>query len=226
MSGWSRAGAGAGVAGAVVYLVGAFIGGAPLKPDDSIDKVVAHLHAHRSGLLAGMALTLVGLALFLWFLGYLRAMLSGVEGEGAPLATVTVGSWISLFVLIGAAGVPLNVVVWRGADQIDPTLVRLAFDAQNLSLYAVTATVALVSVLAPCVVIWRTGIVPRWLVALGAIVIAVSLVEIAGLPSRTGWNAAGYAFGLGPIVWVIWVAALSITMMLRAPAPEPHLGSS
>ena len=115
----------------------------------------------------------------------------------------------------------MNVIVWRGADSVDPGLVRLAFDAQNLSLYAVTATVALLSVLAPCVVIWRTGVLPRWLVALGAVEIAVNLVELAGMASRTGWNAAGFVFGLGPLVWMIWVAALSITMMMRAPADTP-----
>jgi hypothetical protein len=205
----------------VAYVVGAFMGGTPLKPDDPIDKVVTHLHDHRSGLLGGTVLTLVGLALLLWFLGYLRALLAGVEDEGAPLATVTVASWVALFVLVGAGSIPLNVVVWRGADQVDPTLVRLAFDAGNLSLYAITATAALLSVLAPCVVIGRTKVLPRWLLAIGAVEIAVNLVEIAGMFSRNGWNAAGYAYGIGPIVWVVWVAAVSITMMLRRPDAAP-----
>ena len=169
----------------MVYVVGAFMGGTSLKPNDPIDKVVNHLHDHRSGLLTGMVLTLIGLALFLWFRGYLRALLAGVEDDGAPLATTTVASWVALFVLVGAGGIPLDIVVWRGADQVDPTLVRLAFDAQNLSLYAITATAALLSVLAPCVVIGRTRVLPRWLLALGGVEIAVNLVEIAGLFSRT-----------------------------------------
>ena len=221
MSGWTRAGAGAGLVGAVLYVVSAFVAGSPPKPDDSTATIVAHLQDKRDALLIGSVLALVGLALFLWFLGYLRSLLAEAEasiGEpGAPLATITLTSFVVLFAVISGGGAALNVVVWRGAGSFDPTLVRLAFDAQTLSLYAITATVALLSVLAPTVVIARTGVLPRWLVILGAAEIAVNVVELAGFFSRSGWNTGGFVAGLGPLVWVVWVAAVSICMMRRKP---------
>ena len=89
---------------------------------------------------------------------------------------------------------------------------RLAYDVENLTLYALGAGAALVSVLAPTVVIWRTRVLPRWLVWLAAVAIFVDLTSLAGLASRHGVNAGGYAAGLGPFVWVVWVAALSIAI--------------
>ena len=219
----NRAGAAAGLVGAVLYIVGAFVAGSPPAPDASTVSIVTYMQEHREALLWGMVLTYTGLALFLWFAGYLHARLAAAEAaladSGAPLATVTLLAFVVLFGLAGAGGIAFNLMVWRGAGSIDPNLVRLAFDAQNLSLYAITSTVALLSVLAPIIVIARTGILPKWLVVLGALEIAVNIVEIAGFFSRSGWNAGGYAAGIGPLVWVVWLGAVSITMLIRTPAP-------
>ncbi len=213
---WRRAGAAAGAAGALVYVASAYTAGTPLKPDASVQKVVSHLSDKRGGVLTGVLLAAVAVALLIWFLGHLREFLA-VEGGSAPLANVTMASWVALLVIAIGGTVPLTAVVWRGAGQVDPGIVRLAFDASNLSLYSVSASAALLSVLAPTIVIWRSGALPRWLAALGAIEIAANIVELAGLFTRTGANAAGYADGIGPFVWVIWVAALSITMVIRTP---------
>ena len=224
MSAWSRFGASAGLVGALIYVVGAFVAGNPPKPDDSKASIVAHFQDKRTAVLLGMALTVVALAFLMWFVGYLRALLAEAEASigdrGAPLATVTLIAFLALFALAGAGGVLLTVVVWRGAGSINPNLVRLAFDAQNLSLYAVTSTAALLSVLAPTVVIARTGVLPRWLIVLGGVEIAVNVIEITGFLIRSGWNTAGYAAGAGPLVWAVWLGAISITMMMRTPAPE------
>src|SRR6478736_6730061 len=99
---WRRAGAGAGLAGAVLYSVSAFVGGAPLKPDDSVQHVMAHLADKRTAMLFGSLLALLALACLLWFLGYLRAFLAEAEGDHAPLATVTVAAWIALLVIVVA----------------------------------------------------------------------------------------------------------------------------
>jgi hypothetical protein len=65
------------------------------------------------------------------------------------------------------------------------------------------------------VVIWRSGALPRSLVVLGSIAIVVNVVELAGLFIRTGSNAAGYVWGVGPFVWGAWVAAVSVAMLVR-----------
>jgi len=213
----SRSGAAAGAAGAVVYVASAFAAGSPLAPDASVSKVVAHLSDKRGALLAGVVLAVLGVGLLLWFLGYLRSFLAQLEGGRAPLAGVTAASWVTLLVIVAAGATPLTAVVWRGAGGVNPQIASFAFDASNLSLYALSAPAAILSVLAPIVVIWRSGALPRWLVVLGAIEIVVNVVELAGLFVRTGSNAAGYVWGIGPFIWVVWVGAVSVAMLMKSP---------
>jgi hypothetical protein len=103
-------------------------------------------------------------------------------------------------------------VTWRGAAGLDPHLVQFGYDVGTLSLYAVSAMAVALAVGATSVIIYRTGVLPRWLVALGALEVAINLVELAGLGSRTGLNAAGYAAGVGPLIWSLWAAAASVTL--------------
>jgi hypothetical protein len=200
----SRLGAAAGAAGAVVYVLSAFTAGSPLKPDASVSKIVAHLSDHRSALLAGVLLAVMGVGLLLLFLSYLRAFLAQIEGGGAPLAGVTMASWVTLLAIVVAGATPLAAVIWRGAGGVNPQIASLAFDASNLSLYSLSAPAAMLSVLAPIIVIWRSGALPRWLVVLGSIEIVVNVAELV--------------WGIGPFVWVIWVAAVSVAMLVKAPA--------
>jgi hypothetical protein len=211
----SRMGAASGAAGAAVYIVSAFTAGSPLKPDASASEIVAHLSDKRGALLAGVLLALIGVGLLLWFLSYLRAFLAQIEGGRAPLAGVTMASWVTLLVIVVAGATPLAAVIWRGAGGVNPQIAIFAFDASNLSLYSLSAPAAILSVLAPIVVIWRSGALPRWLVLLGSIEIVVNVVELAGLFARTGSNAAGYVWGIGPFIWIIWVAAVSVAMLVK-----------
>jgi hypothetical protein len=213
----SRLGAAAGAAGAVVYVASAFTAGSPLQPDAPVSKVVAHLSDKRGALLAGVLLAVIGVGLLLWFLSYLRIFLADIEGGRAPLAGVTMVSWVTLLVIVVAGATPLAAVVWRGAGGVNPQIARIAFDASNLSLYSLSAPAAALSVLAPILVIWRSRALPRWLVVLGSVEIVVNVAELAGLFARTGSNAAGYVWGIGPFVWVVWVAAVSVAILMKAP---------
>lgn len=215
-----QVGAATGAVGALVYVASAFTTGKPLRPDVSTTQVVQRLSAHQRGEMASFLLAIVAFALILWFLGYLRALLAEAEEDHSPLATITTVSWIALMIIVVAGTIPLVAVDWLGAGKIYSGNVQLAFAVSNLSLYSLSATAALVAVLAPVVVIWRTGVLPRWLVLIGAVEIAVNLVELAGLFSRSGQDAGGYAGGVGPFVWAFWIWALSIAMVMRGSTPE------
>ena len=215
-----RVGPVTGAVGAVIYAISAFTAGSPLKPDASRQTVIDHFSDKRGAVLAGYLLAALGVALLVWFLGYLHKLVRNNEGAGGVLATITLASWVSLLVIVVAGAVPLIAVVWRGAKQVSPGLLGLAFDASNLSLYSISAPVAAVSVLAPIIVIWRSRCLTRWLVALGVVEIVVNGIEIAGIFERTGFNAGGYVGGTGPFLWVLWVALLSIAMVLRPEAAE------
>jgi hypothetical protein len=224
-AGLSRAGALTGLAGAALYVTGALLPGSAPKPDAAAYQLVAFFAARQGSLLAGLSLELVAVGLLFCFLGYLHTVIAGARHRSSgALATSMVAAWVATVAIAAAGTLPAIAVIWRGAPSADPALARFAYDIQTLATYAITSTAALVSIGAPSVVIWRTGVLPRWLSVLGAAEIAVNLAELAGLSSRHGAFAGGYAFGAGPLLWIAWFAAASACMTLKThaqPAPQP-----
>ena len=49
---------------------------------------------------------------------------------------------------------------------------------------------------------------PRWLALFGLAEVAVNVVELAGLMAARGSDAAGYAAGIGPLLWTLWAVTL------------------
>jgi hypothetical protein len=211
----SRPGALSGLAGVVFYAIGVLLPGSAPRPDAATSQVAAFLVDHRDALLTGFALQLVGLGLFLCFLGQLRTLVAGPGGACVPLATATAAGWVVLMAIVAGATLPVIAIVWRGAGATSPGLVRLAYDVQTLGTYAASATAAVVSVGAPSLAIWRHRILPRWLAILGVVAVAANVVELTGLASRHGSLAGGTTDGVGLILWIVWVAAVSVSMGIR-----------
>jgi hypothetical protein len=133
---------------------------------------------------------------------------------------------VALLVIAVAGDTPLAAVIRRGAGGVNPQIASLAFDACKLSLYSLSAPAALLSVLAPIIVIWRSGALPRWLVVLGSVEIVVNLTEMAGPFVRTGRNAGGYVWGIGPLIWAVWVAAVSVAMLTKGASDSSGVPTS
>jgi hypothetical protein len=210
----SALGALTGLAGAVVYVIGALLPGIAPKPDATTSAVAAFLAHNRSTLLTGFALELIAVGLMVWFVGYLYLAIADASPPQPVLAMSMVAAFVITIAVAAAGTVPVVAIVWRGAAA--PSLIRFAYDIQTIATYVATATVAAVSVAAPSVAIWRTNILPRWLCVLGAVEIAVNVAELVGLASRHGTFAGGYAGGAGPLLWLGWFAAASVCMALRA----------
>jgi hypothetical protein len=214
---YRRAGPVAGLAGLVLFAAGSLLAGLP-GPDTGVTAVITHLTADRGAVLAGILLMFLALPGLLVFLGYLRHLLAGAEGPPAILAAAAAAAWLLLFAVIGIGLLPLAAVAWRGAAGLPPAVVRLCADMATLSLYALSAPAAAVSVLAPSAIIWRTGVLPRWLALLGLAEAAVNVVELAGLMAARGSDAAGYAAGIGPLLWTLWAVALCGSALARRPS--------
>jgi len=157
---YRRAGPAAGLAGLVLFAGGSLLAGLP-GPNTRVATVITHLTADRGAVLAGILLMFLALPGLLMFLGYLRNLLAGAEGPPAVLAATAAAAWLLLFAVIGIGLVPLVAVAWRGTAGLPPAVVRLCADMATLSLYALSAPAAAVSVLAPSAVIWRTRVLPR-----------------------------------------------------------------
>jgi hypothetical protein len=173
--------------------------------------VAAFLLDNRSSLLTGLALELIAVGLLIWFLGYLYIVIADARTGIGPAVSMVAAVVITITIVM-AGTIPVMAIAWRGAPLPSLDLIRIAYDVQTISGYAATSTVAAVSIALPSVVIWRTHVLPRWLCVLGAIEVAVNIVELIGLASRSGSLAGGYAGGIGPLLWVGWFAAASICM--------------
>ncbi len=220
--GLSRAGTLTGLAGAALYVAGALLPGSAPKPEAATSQVIAFFVDKRGALLTGFSLELLAFGLLLCFLGYLHAVIAGTRPSSSALATSMVAAWVATVAIVAAGTLPAIAIIWRGAPSAAPVLARFAYDIQTLATYAITSTAALVSIGAPSVVIWRTGVLPRWLSVLGAAEIAVNIAELFGLSSRHGAFAGGYAFGIGPLLWIAWFAAASACMTLKT---QPQRGT-
>lgn len=205
-----------GLAGSLLYVIGAFLPGSTPKPDASMSQVVGFFLRERNSLLAGSTIELASLLFILMFLGELRTVIGRSDDS---VATAMTAAWVVLVTIVAVAMLPAIAILWGGVGTADPRIVRWAFDIQNLGLYSVSAPAAAISVAVPSAVIWRKRVLPRGLAILGVIEVAVNILEIIGLPAKHGALAGGYVDGIGPVVWVLWVAATSICMAIRASRP-------
>ena len=75
------------------------------------------------------------------------------------------------------------------------------------------------------VVILRTGRLPRWIGASGAL---LALGIAAGLGEPAGWELGGTINTLSYLVWAVWLVALGVTLLVRGVKPalaEPRAPS-
>jgi hypothetical protein len=98
----------AGVAAVVLWVTGFIVGGESPDPfEASAREWVTYVGDHDGQILASRLLTLLGVMLFISFLGTLRTALRAAEGEPGPWAAMAFGSGIALAVLLFAATTPL-----------------------------------------------------------------------------------------------------------------------
>ena len=180
----------AGLIGVVLFVAGSLFAGSVPKPDASAAEITAFLVQQRSSLLVGTALILLAIPFFGRFVGLFTGVLRRRGSGRTTLTNATTLGWTLLLAVVTIGVLSQTALTWRGASGLDPHLVQFGYDLSTLSLYAVSAMAVALAVGATSVVIYRTGVLPRWLVALGAVEVAINLVELVGLASRCGLNAA------------------------------------
>jgi hypothetical protein len=213
---WNRLAAAAGILGIVLLVVGFAAGGALPKPDDGSDKIVKYLTDHRGGLLfSAFALTLAT-PFVLWFFGSLRGLLFEAEGGRGALATTFIVSVVILLTVFSVGVLILTTLAWRGPDGLDGPQLRLLYGMVVLASTSATSMASAASVAAPSLLIWRTGVLPRWIAGIGVLVILANVVELVGVFSRTGGNAGGSGAGMAAVpLWIIFFLATSIALLRR-----------
>lgn len=208
----------AGFLAVALFTAGMLVSGTPPHPDASVSELTRWMSEHGSGIVLG------------WLIGgaALVPLLILVIGVGERLwpserhrilTAATTASWLSLLVIFGLSELPLIAVIWRGAP-FDPSLTRAAFDIWSLGAYTGTAVVAAASIGLPCWIGFQSGLLPRWLIAIGAIEVAANVAELTGTMTTTGANAAGFAWGVAPVMWMVWAAGASAVLWRGIPADD------
>ena len=210
----------------VVALLASFVFG-PDKPpgfNDTAQQVSSYVHDNRDQIQAATALTVFAGFFFLWFLGSLARTLRRAEGRGpGRLGAIAFAGGITT-IAVATVG---QAAFWTAAyhTDLDPSVVRGLYDLGSGAFLLVGIGIAAL-IGASSVVGLRTGALPPWLAAYGAVFSAFTLVvTVVGSFQETGGFSPSDGF-LGLLVFLgflVWTLATSIVLVRQegGGAPQP-----
>lgn len=142
---------------------------------------------------------------FIWFLGAMRSVLRGIEGEGSWMSDVAFGCGLISTAISVIGG--WDLAIFRIGEGLDPQIARLGFDLGNFA-FASTWVMLGGMLLAVGTLAFRPGAMPRW-VGWASLVIAVGL-----LGARFVWTSQ-VAFVPYVLYW-IWLIGMSVALLRSA----------
>jgi hypothetical protein len=216
----ARLGAASGIAYVVLALVGNGIGGGG-SPDLTASRaeIAAWVAKQRVGSavdIAGGFMELLGLLALIVFVATLYSIFRRVEGGTGLLSTIVLGAGlVSATVKLASAG-PAFAVYWRAHEGFDPQLAAAQIDSNNFS-FLLTWSIDGVLLGAAALLILRTGILPRWLGWLAAVLCPALVLSTF---------AADHVPPFAMLLTLVWFVATSAVLTFRtrgAVAQEPVL---
>lgn len=153
---------------------------------------------------------------FLFFLGRLWSVLRRAEKGSGWISTTAFGAGLMAVTIKLASAAPVLAARHMAGDGLDPQLARTLQDMNDAS-FALTFFPLAVLLATFAIVTIRSGALPRWL-GWTAAVIAVSL--IAGGTAGSADLESEWA-GLAMLLFMLWVLAASVVLILRAGEPRP-----
>ena len=180
----------AGILAAITFVVGfSMVAGSSADNSDSDAKIISWYadNGHQVvAVIGSFVLAFCGLFI-LWFAAGLRQRLRVAEGPEGRLANVALGGGVLLVALLwvgdaAIAAIPAGVKLGQSNDLTNADLGRflpsIGFGA--ILIFGMFGAIALID--ATSVVIWRTGILPRWFMWLGFVCGVVLLFAAVFLP--------------------------------------------
>jgi hypothetical protein len=152
---------------------------------------------------------------FLFFLGGLFGVLGTAESGSGALSISALGAGIAMVVIASMGALISSLTPTIGQLGGDGATVK-AIDAMTPLALALSAFPRAVFLVATSVVLLESRTAPRWIGWTGLVLAVISLVS-------TGTLVAPWLFpllALGTMLFVVWVAALTVTLLRR-----PRTGS-
>jgi hypothetical protein len=145
---------------------------------------------------------LLGLLLFIPFLGYLWSVLREAEGPGGWLSATALGA--------GLVGVTMKLASigpgWAARDFADSSAIHKAFERMNEVAFIAQMLPDGVMLAAVAIVTLKTGALPRWLGWLAAVAAPLLLVNGMFLDAD---------FGPAFLLFLLWILLASVVLSVR-----------
>jgi hypothetical protein len=207
---WERYGPLSGVLAVVLWVISVFVIESADSPDEDAggQEIAAYFESDGGTILAGAFIFMVGTAVFIWFLGSLRARLFWAEGGAGRVTAIVFGSGLVVAAMSMGLMAPQaagGLMAEETEAPIDPGAAQ-AFDALGDGFFVAAEATVFVFFLAVAVAALRTRALPVWLGWASLVLGLVALVP------WVGW--AVYIWGLP-----LWVLVVSIWLFLRPVGP-------
>ena len=191
-----------GVAFIVIVIIGFLIGGEPPDLEDGTRGLVEHYTDNKDSIMVGAAIVTLGTAMFVFFGGYLRSVLTAA-GDASFLPTVAFAGTV-IFAVGAAIDAMISFALAETADEISgESVVTLSALWENDFMPFVLGI--FIFLMATGLSVVRTGALPKWL---GFIMILVAL---------TAFTPIGFVAFLGTAILVL---VLSVLLTIRAGRPS------
>jgi len=156
----------------------------------------------------GLPVELIGMLLFIPFLGYLYSLLRRAEGEDGWLSATAFGAGLVEFTIKLVSVIP---VVAARPEGLNPQ-VHQVLENMGSSAYIITMLPLGVMMAAVAAIILKTHVMPLWLGLLAALAAPACLV-----------NGMSFDADFGPafLLFLLWIVLASAVLILRGRVPRP-----
>lgn len=204
----------AGLCATVLAVAAISVAGMAPDADASMAELQAYASAHKAGIVLSFTLYQLALPFIFVFFAGLARVVAGDDEIATAWAWGGFAGGIGLQVVALAGALPFIAAAWRGADE---AVLRVAYDANLLALYPLTAGLSIASALLPTGAGLRTRTLPVWIAAPAVILVAANVAELAGfLFFDSGPMALGVAPGYVAVpAWTLWLATVSVALLRK-----------
>lgn len=188
----------------------------PFPPPMPANDLIAFLTAQRTELLVASSLSGLGWGgVLIVFGGGLWAILRLAEGGSGVWSAIAFGACVATAASILVA-LTLIMTLVHLAPSLDAASLPVLYDASLIANLA-TAFPNAVYVVATGVVVWKTGVMPRW-VAYGAFAVAAAHLSSSVSLARVGaFSPFGVLPNVAPLTHCLWLIGVAVAL-LRAPS--------
>jgi len=211
---WERAAGAGGIVFVVLVLVSAFLPGAPPSTSDPARDIAKYFTDHSDAIRQASFLGIIATLPIVWWTAAMYRMLERATGNarlgvmaavGVAIATVGGGVSSIVFAVVAMVGVD-------GSGGLAGTKFFYLLGTNLTALVAIGTALVVGSVSAG---ILRTGMMPKWIAWLGALVALLSVV--GSLIGVSGNDAVMVVLFASFLTFALWLVIVSI-IMLRKPA--------